>query len=337
MSERISAEDLRGYLQKALKAGGVDPIQVQSVADILLWGELVGRRSYGLGRLSTYIERVRKGGIKCPCQPTFERISDSMARLDGDSGFGQHVGQLGMRRAIDLAFDHGVGIVGVRNSNFCGATGYFVHLAAEAGMIGLALSNSVPKVAAPGGVSRILGTNPFAFGAPRRNGESLIFDTATSSISGSSVRALVDKGEPLPEGMAIDSEGRPTTDPIEAEKGAQLSMGGAKGFGLSLMVEMLAAVITGAGVSNGVASMYNDLSEPGHNGHFLMALDVSRWLPQEEYFDRFEGLIETIRASSGGEPVRFPGEVRWRNYQDNLANGILVDQDLLQQETSGAS
>jgi ureidoglycolate dehydrogenase (NAD+) len=245
--------------------------------------------------------------------------------LDGGGGFGHYVGELGMRRAIDLARRHGVGVVGVRNSNFFGAGAYFVKLAAASRTIGLAMSNSYPKVAAYGGLKPVLGTNPFAFGAPRRNGESLLVDMATSALAGSTVRDHIDKREPLPAGLAIDERGIPITDPSKVDEGALLPFAGAKGFALSLMVELLAAVLTGAGVSHGVASMYKDFSRRGDNGHFFLALDITRFMDIETYYARLESLIELVKASNPESEVLLPGEIRWRTYATNLANGIAIE------------
>jgi LDH2 family malate/lactate/ureidoglycolate dehydrogenase len=255
--------------------------------------------------------------------PTFEPLSPASEILDGDNGFGHHVAALGMHRAIELARRSGIGVVGVRNSNFFGTGAYFVHQAAQAGMIGIAMSNSFPKVVAHGGLKPVLGTNPFAFGAPRRNGETLMLDMATSALAGSTVREHIASGAPLPIGLAIDGHGEPITDARKIEDGALLPFGGAKGYGLSLMVEILAGVITGAGVSDGVASLYKNFTEGGHSGHFLLALDVSRFMPMDVYYERFDQLAAIVETS-GPDGVLLPGQIRWRHYEENLARGILV-------------
>ncbi len=320
---RIPVPDLMAFCAKLLAAHGVDEEQARNVAENLVWSECVGRRNFGLLRLPVYLERVASGAIKCPCSPRFENLGPSLGLLDGDDGFGQHAGMLAMKHAIELARGTGVGAVGVRNSNFFGTGAYFTHQAADAGMIGLAMSNSFPKVTAHGGLGAVFGTNPFAFGAPRRNGETLMVDMATSGLAGSTVRQHITSGEPLPEGLAVDVDGAPITDPEKVGGGALLPFGGAKGYGLSLMVEILAGVLTGAGVTHGVASMYKDKQEPGHNGHFLIAIDVSRFMPMEAYYDRFEAMVADIRASApdGGE-VLLPGEMRWREYAEAQERGI---------------
>ena len=137
------------------------------------------------------------------------------------------------------------------------------------------------------------------------------------------MREHIEAGTPLPEGLAIDAMGQPITDPQKVNDGALLPFGGPKGFGLSLMVELLAGVITGAGVGDGVASMYNDFSRSGDNGHFVLALDIARFMPLESYHARFDGLVAMLKASGGH--VLLPGEVRWENWRDALANGVEVD------------
>ena len=289
----------------------------------MVWCESIGRHNFGIERIAIHLKRLQAGVLNGMAVPRMERLTGSLGRLDGDGGFGYAAAEIAMREAIAMARGSGIGAVGVKNSNFFGAGAYYVNMAAEAGMIGLALSNSFPKVAAHGGVTPVLGTNPFAFGAPRANGGHLLFDMATSALAGSTVREHIAAQKPLPEGLAIDGDGRPITDPAKVNDGALLPFGGAKGFGLSLLVEVLAGVITGAGVGDGVASMYTDFTRNGGNGHFMLALDISRFMPLDDYHARFEGLVAMLKASGGH--VLLPGEVRWENWRDAVANGVEVD------------
>jgi len=324
---RVPAADLKRFCERLLGAYGVDEAQSVAVADNVVWSELVGRANFGFVRLPVYVQRLLSGALNGRCHPAFFSISGNLQIVDGDDGFGQYAGAVAMDQAVALAAQTGVGVVGVRNSNFFGTGAYFVHRAAARGMIALAMSNSFPKVAAHGGLRAVLGTNPFAFGAPRRNGESLMIDMATSALAGSTVRAHMQAGRPLPEGLAIDAQGAPLTDPNKVGEGALLPFGGPKGYALALLVEVLAGVLTGAGVGHGVASMYDNLDESGHNGHFLMALDVARWMPMDGYHERMEALIAEIKGSGGADAVLLPGEIRWRTYRDNLENGIVLAEE----------
>ncbi len=320
--DRISSEALHEMCFALFRAGGVDREQASEVANNLIWSELVGRENFGLLRLPVYLERVAKGGLKCPCDPRFSELSDAISILDADAGFGQYAANLATERAVSLARKSGVGMVGVRNSNFFGTGAYYVKKIAEDGMVGLVMSNSFPKVTAHGGLTPIFGTNPLAFGAPRRDGEHLLFDMATSALAGSTVRECIENGTPLPDGMAVDRHGDPITDPAKVAGGALLPVAGAKGYGLSLFVEILAGVLTGAGVADGVASMYKDMSAPGQNGHFMVAIDISRFMAIEDFYARFEALVGSIKASHPTNEILLPGEIRWRNYHHNMKAGI---------------
>lgn len=322
--DRVGVEDLKTFAGDVLLAHGVNSAQINSVADVMAWSDLVGRSTHGIARLKIHVDRLAKGVLNPTSQPVVSKAGSSMELIDGDRGFGHHVACLAIDRAIDLARESGVGSVGVHNSNFFGAAAYYVNRAAEAGMIGLALSNSVPNVAAFGGAKPVFGTNPLGFGAPRGNGRHFLLDMATSAWSASAVRASLDRGDTLPEGVAVDEAGVQITEPRHVAASTLLPLGGAKGYGLALMIEMLTAVITGAGVSRGVASLFRDMSRSGDNGHFMLAIDISKLMPLGTYYERIEDLIETIKSSNPNNEVLYPGEHRWRTRDDNLANGIPI-------------
>ncbi len=323
---RVSPVELSAAIIRKLTDAEVSVPQAGAVARHMVWCESVARHNFGIERIAIHLKRLKSGVLNGKAEPRLKHVTPALARLDGDGGFGYAAAELAMHEAIAMAKRQGIGAVGVHNSNFFGAGAYYVNLAAEAGMIGFAMSNSFPKVAAHGGLRPVLGTNPFAFGAPRANGDHLLFDMATSGLAGSTVREHIAAGKPLPEGLAIDGDGKPITDPTKVNDGALLPFGGAKGFGLSLLVELLAGVITGAGVGDGVASMYSDFTRNGDNGHFLMALDIARFMPLVDYHARFEGLVAMLKASGGH--VLLPGEVRWEHYRDAVTNGVEVDEAL---------
>jgi ureidoglycolate dehydrogenase (NAD+) len=328
---RIDHSRYRRALEQMLAAGGVDSVQLQSVADNLMWCDMAGRRNHGIERLPILLKRVRTGAIKCPCDPKISRLATAAGRIDADAGFGHHAGKIGMELACELAADTGVGVAGIHNSNFFGAGAYYVQLAAERGMIGLAVSNSFPKVAAYGGIAPVLGTNPIAFSAPRANGRSILIDMSTAAMAGSSVREAMAKGEMLEPGLLIDGDGVPIRDPSLAASGTLLSAAGAKGFGLAIMVELLSGVLTGAGVAGEVASMYADLDRPGNNGQLLIAIDVARWMPLEQFQQRVEMLATALTAPLSSQKVRLPGDERWEEIARSEHEGILIEDHTLAQ------
>jgi LDH2 family malate/lactate/ureidoglycolate dehydrogenase len=315
----------------AFEAAGTDEDQAARVAAILVWCDLIGRQTHGTWRLAILCKRVELGLVSCPCRPKIESGAPGVLSMDGDNGFGLMVSELAMNHAIDAARQVGIGVVGVRNSNFFGAGAFYGNQAATAGMIGIATSNSVPQVAAIGGRRQVLGTNPFAFGAPRRNGRHFLLDMATSGLAGSTTRRLIERNEPLPEGFAIDAEGRPVTDPRKVKEGALLPFGGHKGYGLALMVEILSGVLTGAGISDEVKSMYRDFEGGGNNGHFIVALDIRRLMPLDRWYDRLEHMLEMLRASGPESPgVRYPGEGRWDAYAEGVQLGVALEESTVE-------
>lgn len=326
---RIDKHRYQRALERLLSAGGVDPVQADSVAENLAWCDMAGRRNHGIERLPILLKRVRTGAIRCPSNPQISRKGPAVGRIDADAGFGHHAAKLGMVLACDLAAETGVATVGICNSNFFGAGAYYVQLAAERGMIGLAVSNSFPKVAAYGGIAAALGTNPLAFSAPRANGRSILIDMSTAAVAGSSVREAIAKRGTLEPGSAIDTNGQPISDPGLAASGILLPAAGPKGFGLAILVELLSGVLTGAGVASGVASMYADLDRPGNNGHLLLAIDIARWMPLEQFHQRVEALAVALTTTPGSHEVRLPGDERWAEISRSEREGILIEDHIV--------
>ncbi len=320
--------ELHRFATEILQASGADKDEAAVVADVLVWCDLVGRDNQGVWRLPILTKRIEKGLVNTPCNYTVESTATSAAIVDGNRGMGHYVAHCAMEEAIKIARQAGIAFVGVKDSNFFGAGAYYIQQAAAAGMIGIAASNSYPKVAAYNGVSSVLGTNPFAFSAPRQNGHSILLDMATSASAGSTIRKCIENCAELPDGIAVDSEGAYIKDPTQVEKGTILPFGGAKGYGLSLMVEILSGVITGAGYSHGVKSMYKNFEESGNNGHFFIAIDIEKLIPIQDYYLRIESFIALLRASGPAgttKSVMLPGEFRWEQYEQNLLKGVKIN------------
>lgn len=326
--DRVTATDLKTYVLRLLAAVSVDEKQASSVANNMIWSELVGRENFGVLRIPIHVKRLRAGVLNPKCNSHFERTGTSAGVLNADNGFGYYAGELATQHAVELAREAGIGIVGVKHSNFFGTGAYFASQAADKGMISLVMSNSFPKVVAHGGLSAVLGTNPFAFGAPRQNGDHLLVDFATSSLAGSTVREYLSKGQPLPEGLAVRPDGRPETDPAKIGEAALLPFGGAKGYGLSLMVEILSGVLSGAGFSDGVKSTYSNMVESSDNGHCVIVIDVEKFMPIADFFARFEAFITLLKVSNSEGEVLLPGEIRWANFRTNVENGLDIPQNV---------
>ncbi|MDC0663125.1 Ldh family oxidoreductase [Marinobacter sp. SS21] len=302
-------EVLQQLAKTLLVQAGAAPDEAATVARVLAWADAAGRPNQGVWRLPTLCQRLRQGLYASPCKPTFERVSAAIGRLDGGNGLGHFVGHEAMVRAVEMARAEGVGIVLVRRSNYLGPTGYYAQMAASEGMLGIALSNSFPKVKACRGEAAVLGTNPLAFACPALDGAPLIVDMATSEQAGSTLRRQAEK-----------APGEQTQTSILAP------FGGAKGYAVGLVVEILSGVLSGAGFSHQVRSMYKDFEQPGNNGHFFCVIDIARLMPLEAFVGRMELLVEWLRQS--GEAVLYPGEQRAATLRQSQQQGIQVDDDV---------
>ena len=318
----IGHERLAEFAIEALKRSNADPAEASLVARNLIWNDLAERKNHGCERLPILCKKVRDGVIRSPARMQFVQSGPSAGALDAANGFGQIAGQRAMEYAIALARTSGVAAVSVSRSNFFGTGAAFLADAVKADMIAMVMSNSFAKVAAHGALKPVLGTNPIAFGAPRRGGHALLVDMSTASLAGSTLRAHQRRGMDLPAGLVIDASGNSITDPDLALKGTLLPVGGAKGYGLALCVEVLAGVLSGSGMARQVGSLYAASAQPGNSGHFVLVLDIKYWMPLEEYYDRFEALAEMIAASDPDGKVRLPGEARWDAIERNTHDGI---------------
>jgi LDH2 family malate/lactate/ureidoglycolate dehydrogenase len=224
--------------------------------------------------------------------------------------------------ACRLAATHGVGAVGVRRSSHYGAAGYYVRRAARAGYLALTTTNAEPFTVPFGGAEWGLGTNPIALAAPTTTGV-FELDMATSQVAVGKVLLAREKGVPIPRGWAVDSSGAETTDPAQAE--AVLPLGGYKGYGLGLLVEILSAVLTGAGVTHAAGRMYDDWERPQDVGHLLLALDPERTVGRRRFALLLDALLEELKAippAPGVEEVLVPGELEARTEAERARSGI---------------
>ncbi len=326
---KLDKATFQSWIESLVCHAGVDPNEAGILADVLVWSDMIGRPEQGVWRLPTYLKRFKLGLIRSPCKPRAVARKRAVTLLDGHNGFGQVVGQVAMRRAIGLAARFGVGVVAVKRSNHFGPAAYYVNQAAEKGFLGLAFSNAAPRVATAGNAEPLLGTNPIALAAPRRTGRAILVDLSTSASAGSVVRRAAEAGESLSSGIARDTEGRAVRDAHAAVSGILEPLGGSKGFALSILVEILSGVITGAAVSHEVASIYENFSRPNGVGHAFISLDVEAFMPRETYFDRLEalvGFIQSARQVSGSPGPVLPGDHRWSAYDKHATEGLELDQ-----------
>lgn len=291
---QIKKQELIDLAMNALCSAGIDKTEASVVAEILVWADAVKRPNQGVWRIPILCTRIGKGLYSSPCHITYQHASDTILKVDGGNGLGHYVANHVMENTIQKAKEHGICASFVQNSNFLGATGYYAMKAAENDMVGIVMSNSFPKVRAMEGTKSILGTNPLAFSCPTPGNTPIIVDMATSEKAGSTVRRQIE---------AQSLNDKSDTSILEP-------MAGHKGFALGLMVEILSGVLSGAGFSHQVKSMYENMQEPGNNGHFFLAIDIATLMPLSQFYERIEQLLIFVKASGEENIIKYPGENR---------------------------
>ncbi len=298
--------ELRACVEQALQRLGTPPDHAVAIAEVLLDCELRGYDDHGVFFLGELAKWFRGGGLNPAPEIRVLKETETALLLDGDRGCAVVAAHRAMAWCVERAGRHGLATAAIQNSGHFIAAAPFPTAAAKAGYIAMAAANVTPLMPAPGGRSRSLGTNPFCFAAPTGGDYPLVFDMATSAIAGFKVRMLAHQGKPVPEGMIVDAAGRPSTDPADFDRGgAVLPVGGYKGFGLALMVEVLAGVLTGAsfGANAGVTH--------GKEGHFFLAMDPALFIPREQFLRRMDELLAHVKAGErieGVTEIVYPGE-----------------------------
>lgn len=338
---RVSRDELFSFVVRVLTKLEVPEKDAEIVAHNLIMADLRGIESHGVQRLKRYVDGILSGGINLKPNIRIVREGPSYALIDGDEGLGQVVGYRAMKLAIKKARESGIGVVAVRNSNHYGIAGYYALMAAEEGMIGISMTNSRPLVAPTGGVERFLGTNPIALAAPARD-RPFLLDMATSVVPIGKLEVYRRKGKPIPEGWAIDSAGNITTDVEKVFSGGALLplggfgelFGGHKGYGLSLMVDILAGILGGGTWSRHVKNTSEKHSEVGH---FFMAINIEDFLPPEEFREKMSRMIDELKSSRRHpdfERIWIHGEKGFLTMQTRLKIGIPIYRKVLEELNS---
>ena len=318
----LPAEMLRRLSAAILIGVGTPAPCAQVVADSLIDANLAGHDSHGVIRLRGYAEAARAGHVQPAIEPVLVGRDRATARIDGRWGWGQPAMRLATETAIELAREFGVGVAVVHRSYHIGRVAPYVEAVARAGMVGIALANAGPAVAPHGGRERVMGTNPFAWAVPRAAGrEPLAFDIATAAIAEGKLRVAQAKGDRIAPGLIVDKDGAPSDDPNDFYAGgALLPFGGHKGYGVSLLAQVLGRGL--AGLDPSALAVHR-----GINGPLVLALDVAPFGPPERFVEAVEAQCAEITASAaaaGVDAVLLPGDPELRERERRLAEGILV-------------
>lgn len=324
----IQFADLRDFCQQAYEAVGVPTDEAAIVAGLLARADLRGVASHGVMRLPIYIQRLEKGYVRQKCHLTQIRQRGATAFLDAHGSMGHVVSHRAMNRALNLAQEHGIGWVTVKDSGHFGVTGLFPMMALEHDLIGYVCSNSAPMMAPFGGKQRIIGNNPLSYAFPAEKRLPVVVDFSCTVVASGRLILARKKGESIPLGWAVDQQGQPTTDPYAGyEGGGSLAPVGAhKGYGLALAHEIISSLLGGGKWTLNIKSLYEQ-DDSGIQGtcHSFMALDPDCFLGRAQFKRLMDDYIDTIKNSGPAEGVKeifLPGEIEARTEARYLAEGV---------------
>ncbi len=304
---RVPAEALRAYGREALERAGLEPEVAAIVTEVQLESSLRGQPTHNIGDIPRYARRIAAGIINAHPQMRAERETAVSLRMDADNGPGQWAAVVAMEAAIRKAREAGVGIVTVRRSNHFGAAGHYAWMAAREGLIGICTTNGPLVLAPTGGVTPTFGNDPLAVGIPAVGRPPFVLDIAMSVAPRGRIGVHLAEGRPLPPGWILDRFGRPSRDLADLAAGLGVPIGGHKGYGLAMAMEVLAGVLTGAGF--GLDHRRENLHRPGQGsdiGHFFLAMDPEVFMPLAEFTERLGALFDQTKA---GERAAGVGEI----------------------------
>jgi LDH2 family malate/lactate/ureidoglycolate dehydrogenase len=333
---RIYGGNIMLFVVNCLRTVGLTGTDAMTVMIRMLEADYSGADAHGIFRLPQYIRRIKAGGINPNPKITVTKTAPATAMVDGDNGLGHLVMAQVVKTAVETAKETGVAWVGARRSNHAGAAGVY---AAEAAADDVAVIYSVVANANHmpmwGGAENLLGTNPIAIGIPTGEEPLVVLDIATTVVSYGTVKAHKLQGKPMPEGWMINAkDGSPLTDSARSAEGLLLPIGGYKGAGLALVLGLLAGTLNGAAFGRDVVDFNNNDTDECNTGHFLIALDISRFMPIDVFKREVDHQLRELRESKrlpGVDAIYFPGELRAQRRSDRQRNGVpLADEVLIQ-------
>lgn len=323
---RVTVDSLRAYGCEALERAGLSAEGAAIVTEVQLESSLRGQPTHNMGDIPRYARRLTSGIINPGPRIRIERETAISASLDGDNGPGQWVAVVAMETAIQKAREKGVGMVGVRRSNHFGAAGHYAGLAAKQGLIGLCTTNGPLILAPTGGVTPTFGNNPLGVGIPAGISCPIILDIAMSVAPRGKIGVQLAAGRPLPPGWILDGFGRPSMDLADLAAGLGVPIGGHKGYGLALVMEVLAGALTGAGFCRDHSRKQIQQSADGPDfGHFFMVIDPEIFMPLAEFTERVDRMIGQTKAGERAadvDEILIPGEAEFRARQQNIREGV---------------
>lgn len=329
MNERESYNRVLSNVTNLFISHGCKKEDAQNIALSLTLAEATGVSTHGLSMVLPHIKKIEAKEYNLNANNIIVKQTPAFTSVDCDNAIGMASAAKCMQLAIDKASETGLHVVFANHCNTYSAAFVYVWQAVQQAKIGFTMSNAPAQMPPVGGIEKLLGTNPLAYAIPAKEENSIIFDMATSVVAKSKINQANKNNEKIPEGWALDSHGNPTTEPIEAIKGLLLPMAGAKGYGLSMMIDLFAGLLSGASCLDSVGRFFNPTSSGMDVGQIFVAIDPEI-IYGENFYSDVDTYIRKIHSSKPIEenvPVKLPGENKMVRYKESLENGILLPEN----------
>jgi LDH2 family malate/lactate/ureidoglycolate dehydrogenase len=321
-----------GHIEKVsialLKSMGTTDEEASVVSRNLLMADMRGIHTHGINFIPKIADRVESKVINIPTKLKLLSDSGATSHFDGNNGLGQIAAEKAMRRAIEHAKEYGVGMSLVKNTNHIGLLAFYSIIAAKEGTIGFAMCNSAPSMAPWGGAEALFGTNPFSIALPVGDEKPVVLDMSTSLVARGKIRRALKLKERIPEGWAMDGEGKPTKDPEKAMEGTLIPVGGPKGYGMALFIDIICGMLSGSKYGRDVLTFHKPLGPTGV-GAMLMAIDIEHFMKKEAFDVLVKDYVKQIRESKKAEGINrifLPGEIEDEKEAYSLENGVEIDE-----------
>lgn len=329
---RVDVASLSAFIERALVAAGLRAEDAHTAAALMAEADLYGSDGHGVIRLANTVKRIKAGGINTHPNIRIARERGAMALIEGDNAMGHLVMKRAAEVAIDKAKRQGVAWVGAFHSNHAGPASLYARMPLQHDMIGIyAAVGSANHLPPWGGTEMLLSTNPIAIAVPSGQRPPIVLDMATTVAAYGKVKTYLMRGKMMPEGWMIDREGKPLTDPKRAHEGFLLPIGGAKGYGLALMLGILAGTLNGAAFGRDVIDFNADSRSLTNTGQFIIAADIAAFGDVDDFKARIDRVWEEMKSSPlmpGFDEIRLPGERTERVHRERAVNGIPIVPEL---------
>lgn len=328
----FEADELVAFATKIFESTGMSTSHAAVIGQDLVKANLRGIDSHGISRIPMYVERLQKNLVNPRPNVTVKKVAGAVSLIDGDDGMGFIASHRATEEAIALAAKNGIGLVGVHRSTHFGMGALYALQAIEAGYITMIFTNSSPAIPMWGGRTTFLGASPIAAGIPGGKYAPYVMDMAMTVIARGKIRLAAMKGEPIPEGLALDVDGNPTTDAEKAFEGVCLPFGGVKGSVLATLMDLMSGVLTGANFGGDVKSLYFDHSEPQNVGHLFFAIKPDLFMSLEDFdarMDEFYERIKKLPRAANVDEVMLPGEPEERREAQRRKEGVPITTNVI--------